>query len=115
VQFLVSLGLGLLGLKQIADVLQDPRFINLFRGTSRAELNKFQTALNKTANWSLLRGSAQASDLSENYLRLAATAGVFAHVGEKVCVRVKVVWEESVDATLVGILRAPQPATPCHV
>ena len=57
---------------QVADVLQDPNFINLFRGKSRAELNKVQTALNKSANWSLLRGSAQASDLSENYVRLAA-------------------------------------------
>ena len=56
----------------VADVLQDPNFINLFRGKSRAELGKVQNALNKTANWSLLRYSAQASDISENYVRLAA-------------------------------------------
>lgn len=57
---------------EIADVLLDPNYINLFRGKSRAELGTIANALNKTANWSLLRGSAKASDLSENYVRLAA-------------------------------------------
>jgi len=45
-----------------------------------------------------------------NYLRLAATEGVFAHLGETVTVRVKVVWEQTHDRTLVGILRAKNPA-----
>ena len=45
-----------------------------------------------------------------NYLRLAATPGVFAHLGETVTVRVKMVWEESCDPTLIGILHAPHPA-----
>ena len=56
----------------VADALQDPNFINLFRGKSRAELNKIQSALNSTINWTPVRLSAQASDLSENYVRLAA-------------------------------------------
>lgn len=55
----------------LSDALLDPDFINLFRG-SRAELSRVQNALNRTANWSLLRRSAQASDISENFLRLAA-------------------------------------------
>ena len=54
-------------------------------------------------------GSLRAST-PVNYLRLAATAGIFAHLGETVTVRVKVVWEESHDQTLIGILRAPHPA-----
>jgi len=54
-------------------------------------------------------GSLRAST-TVNYLRLAATSGVFAHLGETVTVRVKVVWENMHDQTLIGILRAPRPA-----
>ncbi len=55
-------------------------------------------------------GSQRAS-APVNYLRLAATEGVFKHLDETVTIRAKVVWEESVDTTLVGILHAPKPAS----
>ena len=42
-----------------------------------------------------------------NYPRLAATAGIFAHVGERVTLDVRVEWAEAEHPTLVGILPSP--------
>jgi len=39
-----------------------------------------------------------------NYPRLAASAGIFGHVGETVTLHVRCVWDEIDDTTLVGIL-----------
>jgi hypothetical protein len=47
-------------------------------------------------------GSMRAST-PVNYLRLAATEGIFAHLGEAV-------WEDNEDRTLVGILRGAKPS-----
>ncbi len=41
-----------------------------------------------------------------NFVRLAATEGIFAHAGERIRLRVRVRFEETRNTTLVGILRA---------
>ncbi len=55
-------------------------------------------------------GSVRAS-APVNYTRLAASKGIFDHLDEKITVRVKVVWDEVEDATLVGILPAAEPSS----
>lgn len=46
-----------------------------------------------------------------NYVRLAATPGIFAHLGERVRLRVRVDFVEQPNQTLYGVLRAPKPAS----
>ena len=60
---------------ELVDSLLDPKYINLFRGTSRSELNKTQQLLNRAINNRPIRLSSDAADLSENFVRLAAFIG----------------------------------------
>ena len=59
--------------------------------------------------WETL-GSVRAS-APVNYTRLAASQGIFEHLNETVTVRVKVIWDEVADTTLVGILPANPPSS----
>lgn len=54
---------------------------------------------------------ALVSSVPINYVRLAATAGIFAHLGERVRLRVRVDFAEHPNQTLYGVLRAKKPAT----
>lgn len=45
-----------------------------------------------------------------NYVRLAATPGIFNYVGRRLRVYVKTVYVEAPNTTLIGVLRAAQPA-----
>ena len=57
---------------ELADALTNPDYVNLFKGKSKAELTKYQTVLNKAANFGVINSSGKVADLSENYVRLAA-------------------------------------------
>jgi hypothetical protein len=57
------------------------------------------------------QSSALVSSVPINYVRLAATAGIFAHLGERVRLRVRVDFVEQPNQTLYGVLRAKKPAT----
>jgi peptidoglycan hydrolase-like protein with peptidoglycan-binding domain len=57
---------------ELAEALIDPQYINLFRGKTRQELNSLQKAMNASVNFGYIRRSADAADMTENYVRLAA-------------------------------------------
>lgn len=57
---------------ELADSLLDPKYINLFRGLSRAELTGLQKNVNRLANLQYLHYSGDFADLQENWIRLAA-------------------------------------------
>ena len=57
---------------ELADSLLDPKYVNLFRGKSKAELNKIQMNVNKLANLKYLEISGDYADKSENFVRMAA-------------------------------------------
>jgi hypothetical protein len=46
-----------------------------------------------------------------NYVRLAADEGIFAHLGERVRLRVRVDFTEQTSQTIYGVLRAPRPTS----
>ena len=46
-----------------------------------------------------------------NYPRLAATAGIFRHLGETVRLTVKVTWDDVDDAVLIGFMPGAKPAS----
>lgn len=54
--------------------------------------------------------SALVSSVPINYVRLAATPGIFSHLGERVRLRVRVDFVEQPNRTLYGVLRAKRPA-----
>jgi len=56
----------------MAEALQSPERINLFRGRSEDELGEIATLMNKAANMRWIHASGDVADLSENYVRLAA-------------------------------------------
>ena len=60
--------------------------------------------------WERIAGgeSGMVSAMPVNYVRLAATAGIFNHVGETVRLHVRTEFADTRHTTLVGILRAPQ-------
>lgn len=45
-----------------------------------------------------------------NYVRLAATAGIFKHVGRRIRLCVKTVWDNAPNTTIIGILRSQTPS-----
>ena len=50
------------------------------------------------------------SSVPVNFVRVAASEGIFAHLGERVRLRVRVDFVEHPNRTLFGVLRAPRPA-----
>ncbi|MCX5771858.1 MAG: hypothetical protein NTZ09_16530, partial [Candidatus Hydrogenedentes bacterium] len=44
-----------------------------------------------------------------NYVRVAATEGIFNYVGRRIKLRVKTVWDNIESTTIIGVLRAKQP------
>lgn len=50
------------------------------------------------------------SSIPVNFVRLAATPEIFAHLGKRVRLRVRVDFEEFPSSTVIGVLRAPRPA-----
>jgi len=61
-------------------------------------------------SWERIAGgeACMVSTLPVNYVRLAATPGIFNHVGESVTLHVRTEYANTRHTTLVGILRAPQ-------
>jgi hypothetical protein len=60
--------------------------------------------------WDRISGgeACMVSTLPVNYVRLAATPGIFKHVGAEITLRVRTEFANTRHTTLVGILRAPQ-------
>jgi hypothetical protein len=56
----------------LAEAIRDPDYTNVFRGTTREELNKAQAGLNAVLNFKLFRMSANAADFQERFIRMAA-------------------------------------------
>lgn len=55
--------------------------------------------------------NAMVSSVPVNYVRLAAGAGIFEHLGQRVRLRVRADFVEHPNRTIFGVLRAPKPAT----
>ncbi|MBL7077918.1 MAG: hypothetical protein ISS31_10645, partial [Kiritimatiellae bacterium] len=59
--------------------------------------------------WERIAGGEECmvSTLPVNYVRLAATPGIFNHVGQSITLRVRTAYANTRHTTLIGILRAP--------
>jgi len=53
---------------------------------------------------------AMVADVPVNYVRLAASVGIFKHVGERVTLKVRTEYAVTPNRTIVGVLRAARPA-----
>ncbi len=56
------------------------------------------------------RKSGMVSSAPVNYVRLAATPGIFSHVGKRLRLKVRVTYDNIPNRTVIGILRAEQKA-----
>ena len=56
------------------------------------------------------RRGGMTANVPVNYVRLAASPGIFAHVGDEVTLRVRVDLQRTPATNLFGVLRAPHPA-----
>ena len=63
--------------------------------------------------WDRIAGGTDCmvSSLPVNYVRLAATPGIFRHVGERITLEVRTEYANTRHTTLVGVLRAPRGGT----
>ena len=57
---------------------------------------------NLMTQWDTMVGSVPV-----NYVRLAATEGIFSYLGQRIRLKVRTKWENTLNTTIMGVLRAP--------